>query len=153
MVLPIIAATALSILAVISLILYAKNQPWLTVIVIPLALFSSIELWRITEANLGKPIEGLPEGEVQMIMLRPEKPNILFVVRKNGVDKFYSIPYTEQNSKVFDEIKAEMQSDHEGEPEKTPMVRFSRDRADLLLQYSIESPIFPIEKNSAAERP
>lgn len=149
MVLAIASTIIITILAILAIILYSKFNRWIIIVLIPLVLISSISMWKLIEYNLGKPITGIPENSVTVLMLRIEKPNIMFVVREGNVNRFYQLPYTDQNAEIFDNIRQRMERNRDGMQDNPIRAEFYLD-ADNNLQYSLTYP-FPVFEKTPAE--
>jgi len=112
---------ALAVLTVYALIQLGKNNV-LTFFLIPLALVASIYTSYTLFALQGTPINSLPEGNVEVVWVEVQKPEIFFTVRHLGETEptYYVIPYTTANAKEMDRLlKAMMKGQRmEGEFKK-----------------------------------
>ena len=97
---------ALSVLTVYSLIQLGKNNI-LTFFLIPLALVASIFTGYTLFALQGTPIDDMPEGQVEVIWVEIQKPNIYFLVRPAGETQpvYHRIPYTNKNADKMAELQ------------------------------------------------
>jgi len=96
---------ALAVLTVYALIQLGKNNV-LTFFLIPLALVASIYTSYTLFALQGTPINSLPEGEVEIVWIEVQKPEIFFTVRHFGESEptYYVIPYTTDNAKEMQRL-------------------------------------------------
>ena len=96
---------ALAVLTVYALIQLGKNNV-LTFFLIPLALVASIYTSYTLFALQGTPINSLPEGNVEVVWVEVQKPEIFFTVRHFGESEptYYTIPYTDKNAKEMDRL-------------------------------------------------
>ena len=96
---------ALSVLTVYSLIQLGKNNI-LTFFLIPLALVASIFTGYTIFALQGTPIDDMPDGQVEVIWVEIQKPNIYFLVRHVDDPKpaFYRMDYTKENAKKMQDL-------------------------------------------------
>jgi len=106
----------LAILTVYALIQLGRNNI-LTFFLIPIALVASIFAGYTMFALQGTPIEGIPEGEVEVVWAEVQKPHIYFTVRHKGEKRptYYHIPYNENNAKKMAELAEAAKA---GRPEK-----------------------------------
>ena len=97
---------ALSVLTVYSLIQLGKNNI-LTFFLIPLALVASIFTGYTLFALQGTPIDDMPEGQVEVIWVEIQKPNIYFLVRPAGETQpvYHRIAYTNKNADKMQELQ------------------------------------------------
>lgn len=97
---------ALSVLTVYSLIQLGKNNI-LTFFLIPLALVASIFTGYTLFALQGTPINDMPKGQVEVIWVEIQKPNIYFLVRPAGETQpvYHRIPYTNKNADKMSELQ------------------------------------------------
>mgnify|MGYP000209159111 FL=1 len=97
---------ALSVLTVYSLIQLGKNNI-LTFFLIPLALVASIFTGYTLFALQGTPINDMPKGQVEVIWVEIQKPNIYFLVRPAGETQpvYHRIPYTNKNADKMAELQ------------------------------------------------
>ena len=96
---------ALAVLTVYALIQLGRNNV-LTFFLIPLALVASIYTSYTLFALQGTPINSLPEGNVEVVWVEVQKPEIFFTVRHFGKTEptYYVIPYTTANAKEMDRL-------------------------------------------------
>lgn len=96
---------ALAVLTVYALIQLGRNNV-LTFFLIPLALVASIYTSYTLFALQGTPINSLPEGNVEVVWVEVQKPEIFFTVRHFGETEptYYAIPYTDKNAKEMDRL-------------------------------------------------
>lgn len=106
----------LAILTVYALIQLGKNNT-LTFFLIPIALISSIFSGWTMLALQGTPINGIPDGEVEVIWVEIQKPHIYFNVRPDGETEpvYHVIPYTKDNAKKMQSLA---EAAEQGRPEK-----------------------------------
>ena len=100
-----IASILLFLLAVISVYALIKSKSNLVALffLIPIILSSSIYTGYSIYVLQGTPINGLPEGKVELIWAEMQKPDIVFLVRHENTPtpKYYRIPYTKENAKLL----------------------------------------------------
>jgi|11_taG_2_1085331.scaffolds.fasta_scaffold00339_5 hypothetical protein len=104
-----LATTLLFTLAVVTVyaIIQTGKHRLITFFLIPLVLISSLYTGYTIYALQGTPINGIPEGEVEVIWSEVQKPHIFYMVRKEGETKplYFALPYTKENAKKFAELE------------------------------------------------
>lgn len=95
----------LAVLTVYALIQLGRRNI-MTFFLIPIALVASLYAGYTMFALQGTPINALPEGEVEVLWVEVQKPEIYFTVRHMGTTKpvYYKIPYTDDNAKKMNEL-------------------------------------------------
>ena len=95
----------LAVLTVYALIQLGRRNT-ITFFLIPVALVASIYAGYTMFALQGTPINMLPKGEVEVLWVEVQKPEIYFTVRHAGTTEptYYSIPYTDENAKKMNEL-------------------------------------------------
>jgi len=95
----------LAVLTVYALIQLGRRNT-ITFFLIPVALVASIYAGYTMFALQGTPINMLPKGEVEVLWVEVQKPEIYFTVRHSGNTEptYYSIPYTDENAKRMNEL-------------------------------------------------
>ena len=140
---------ALSVLTVYSLIQLGKNNI-LTFFLIPLALVASIFTGYTIFALQGTPIDDMPNGQVEVIWVEIQKPNIYFLVRPQGKTQpvYYRILYTKKNAKEMQELqrKAEGGRPVSGEFKETEKGKNDMSRSEDVRFDEIERSPLPTKK-------
>ena len=95
----------LAVLTVYALIQLGRRNI-MTFFLIPIALTASLYAGYTMFALQGTPISALPEGDVEVLWVEVQKPEIYFTVRHMGTTKpvYYKIPYTDDNAKKMNEL-------------------------------------------------
>lgn len=124
---------ALAVLTVYAVIQLGKNNV-LTFFLIPLALVASIYTSYTLFALQGTPINSLPEGQVEVVWIEVQKPEIFFTVRHMGESEptYYVIPYTTDNAKEMQRLLEMMMKGTRPEGE---FKKGDPDAGDLSMQH------------------
>ena len=101
------------VVTVYAIIQTGKNYA-LQALMIPLILVSTIFAGYAIFILQGTPKNGIPDGEVEIVWVEMQKPNILFLARgtqqgDNPIPKYYRIPYNDPNKKMVNEMKKKME--------------------------------------------
>ena len=140
---------ALSVLTVYSLIQLGKNNI-LTFFLIPLALVASIFTGYTIFALQGTPIDDMPDGQVEVIWVEIQKPNIYFLVRPEGETQpvYHRIAYTNKNREKMQELqkKAEKGRPVIGEIKETEKGKNDMSRSEDIRFDEIERSPLPTKK-------
>jgi len=91
-------------------LIISKKDYVVLFILTPILLVSSIYTGYAIFALQGTPIDGIPEGEVEIAWVEPANPDIFFVARHTDPDldnspKLYRIDYTKNNVKALNEAQ------------------------------------------------
>lgn len=124
----------LAVVSVYSLIMSRQNR-LATFIMTPMILVMSLFTWQAVTLLQGTPILGLPfNEEVEVIYIRRQKPDILLLIKNENelVPHYYSIPWTEENSKKFAEMEQEAQSGMLMEGEFKPLNETDKNNSESL---------------------
>lgn len=86
----------------------------LQALMIPLILVSTIFAGYAIFILQGTPKNGIPDGEVEIVWVELQKPNILFLARGTNegdspIPKYYRIPYNDTNKKEVNKMKKKME--------------------------------------------
>ncbi len=140
---------ALSVLTVYSLIQLGKNNI-LTFFLIPLALIASIFTGYTIFALQGTPIDDMPDGQVEVIWVEIQKPNIYFLVRPMGETKpvYHRITYTKKNAEEMKKLQqqAEVGRPITGEFKETEKGKNDMSRSEDIRFDEIERSPLPTKK-------
>lgn len=137
------AAVLLFLLAAVSLyaLIVSRRNYMLLFLLVPIMLVSSIYSSYTLYSLQGKPINGIPQGEVELVWIEISNPDILFLARSTetgGTPTYYRIAYTDQNVQEMAGLLEDIQqggqatgnfqgeSDGEGDIEFTPPPRTPR---------------------------
>lgn len=101
------------VVTVYAIIQTGKNYA-LQALMIPLILVSTIFAGYAIFILQGTPKNGIPDGEVEVVWVELQKPNILFLARgteegDSPIPKYYRIPYNDQNKKEVNKMKKKME--------------------------------------------
>lgn len=119
-----VASVLLFLLAVVSVYALIKSKSNFVALffLIPVILSSSIYTGYSIYVLQGTPINGLPEGKVEVIWAEMQKPDIVFLVRHENkpIPKYYRIPYTKENAKILQGLHQSASMGHPQEGEFKP---------------------------------
>ena len=101
------------VVTVYAIIQTGKNYA-LQALMIPLILVSTIFAGYAIFILQGTPKNGVPDGEVEIVWVEMQKPNILFLARgteqgDSPIPKYYRIPYNDTNKKEVNKMKKKME--------------------------------------------
>lgn len=101
------------VVTIYAIIQTGKNYA-LQSLMIPLILVSTIFAGYAIFILQGTPKNGIPDGEVEILWVEQQKPNILFLARgteqgDSPIPKYYRIPYNDQNKKEINKMKRKME--------------------------------------------
>lgn len=108
------AAVLLFLVAAVSVyaLIVSRRNYLVLFFLIPLVLSGGIYSTYVLYALQGKPINGIPENEVEIVWVELANPDILFLARDTetgGTPVYYRIPYTEENVEQMAEIMQQME--------------------------------------------
>lgn len=126
----------LAVLTVYALIQLGRRNI-MTFFLIPIALVASLYAGYTMFALQGTPINKLPEGEVEVLWVEVQKPQIFFTIRYLGTTQpvYFKIPYTEDNAKKMNELGERARGDGKVEGE---FKEAEDGEADLSRGYEIQ---------------
>lgn len=101
------------VVTIYAIIQTGKNYA-LQALMIPLILVSTIFAGYAIFILQGTPKNGIPDGEVEILWVELQKPNILFLARgteqgDSPLPKYYRIPYNDQNKEEINKMKRKME--------------------------------------------
>ena len=82
---------------VILIAIRQKFRIWILLLIIPFLIFNIGFSYHTINELWGYPKQGYPQGEVELLTHKIEKPNVYILVREqNGKARLYLIPYTKK---------------------------------------------------------
>lgn len=107
-----IAATLLFVLASVSIyaLIISQKRPLIVFLLTPVLLTSSIYAGWAIYTLVGSPINGFPEGHVEILHVEPARPHIYFLAlsleeENPSHPKYYRVDYTESNRRTMMELQ------------------------------------------------
>ena len=107
-----IAATLLFTLALVSIyaLIISRRKPVIVFLLTPLLLTARIYAGWAIYTLVGSPIDGFPDGQVEILHVEPARPHIYFLVlsleeEDPGHPKYHRVDYTENNRRTMMELK------------------------------------------------
>lgn len=94
---------------VLTIAISARYRIWILALIIPFLVFNIGFTYHTVQELWGYPVKGYPQGEVELLASKIEKPDVLIVVRyPDGRTRLHQIPYTKRDEEQLSSANREL---------------------------------------------